>query len=75
MDTKARVIKELQKWMVRKTEITPSKSLDTDLQMDSLDMVEMAMAVEEEFNIEIPDETIEKWEIVADIIITVDSLT
>lgn len=33
----------------------------TDLGLDSLDMVEMVMAVEEEFDLEIPDEVTDKW--------------
>lgn len=37
-------------------EIKPADSLADDLGADSLDMVEIIMALEEEFNIEIPDE-------------------
>ncbi|KAA1110950.1 hypothetical protein PGT21_034874 [Puccinia graminis f. sp. tritici] len=36
--------------------ITPTASFTTDLGLDSLDAVEVVMAIEEEFSIEIPDE-------------------
>lgn len=42
--------------------------LQTDLKMDSLDMVETVIAIEEEFRIEIADPDVEKWEIVQNIV-------
>ncbi len=36
-----------------------------DLEADSLDAVEIIMAIEEEFDIEIPDEEAEKFQLVA----------
>jgi acyl carrier protein len=41
-------------------EITPEASFIDDLGADSLDTVELVMAFEEEFNLEIPDEDAEK---------------
>ena len=41
-------------------EITPEASFIEDLGADSLDIVELVMALEEEFDIEIPDEEAEK---------------
>jgi acyl carrier protein len=41
-------------------EVTLDKNLVEDLGADSLDLVELAMAVEETFDIEIPDEEWEK---------------
>jgi len=41
-------------------EITPEASFIDDLGADSLDTVELVMAFEEEFDIEIPDEDAEK---------------
>ena len=41
-------------------EVTPSASFVDDLGADSLDTVELVMAFEEEFGIEIPDEDAEK---------------
>ena len=41
-------------------EVTPEASFIEDLGADSLDIVELVMALEEEFEIEIPDEDAEK---------------
>ncbi len=41
-------------------EVTESASFTDDLGADSLDIVELVMAFEEEFDIEIPDEDAEK---------------
>ncbi|HZX48692.1 MAG TPA: acyl carrier protein [Nitrospirota bacterium] len=45
---------------VDEEEITPDASFVEDLGADSLDTVELVMAFEEEFTIEIPDEDAEK---------------
>ena len=45
---------------VRKEDVTPEASFVEDLGADSLDTVELVMALEEEFNCEIPDEEAEK---------------
>jgi len=45
---------------VDKEKITPETSFVNDLGADSLDTVELVMALEEEFEIEIPDEDAEK---------------
>ena len=45
---------------VEEEEITPESSFVEDLGADSLDTVELVMAFEEEFSIEIPDEDAEK---------------
>ncbi len=42
------------------SEVTPDASFTDDLGADSLDIVELVMAFEEEFGIEIPDEDAEK---------------
>ncbi|HDO22031.1 MAG TPA: acyl carrier protein [Nitrospirae bacterium] len=42
------------------SEVTPDASFIEDLGADSLDTVELVMAFEEEFEIEIPDEDAEK---------------
>lgn len=47
-------------------EVKPEASFVDDLGADSLDTVEMVMAFEEEFNIEIPDEDAEKIKTVKD---------
>lgn len=45
---------------VDKEKVTPEASFANDLGADSLDTVELVMALEEEFGIEIPDEAAEK---------------
>ena len=45
---------------VNPDEVTPEASFVEDLGADSLDQVELVMAFEEEFDIEIPDEEAEK---------------
>jgi len=53
---------------VKPEEVTPAASFVDDLGADSLDTVELIMALEEEFNIEIPDEDAEKMKTVGDVI-------
>lgn len=45
---------------VEEEQVTPTASFVEDLGADSLDIVEMVMAFETEFNLEIPDEDAEK---------------
>ena len=45
---------------VEKDQIVPGASFVEDLGADSLDIVELIMGIEEEFDIEIPDEDAEK---------------
>jgi acyl carrier protein len=45
---------------VNQDQITPEASFIDDLGADSLDTVELVMALEEEFGVEIPDEEAEK---------------
>lgn len=49
-------------------EITDSSSFKDDLGADSLDLFELIMAFEEEFDIEIPTEELENIETVGDVI-------
>jgi len=53
---------------VTKEELTPRASFIDDLGADSLDIVELVMAMEEEFDIEIPDEDAEKIQTIEDVI-------
>ncbi|BEP27927.1 acyl carrier protein [Helicovermis profundi] len=48
--------------------ITYETSIHSDLDADSLDAVEIVMNIEDEFDIEIPDEVAEKFETIENII-------
>jgi acyl carrier protein len=53
---------------VEAEKVTPEASFVEDLGADSLDTVELVMAFEEEFGMEIPDEEAEKLQTVGDAI-------
>jgi acyl carrier protein len=57
---------------VDENEITPGSSFVEDLGADSLDTVELVMALEEAFDVEIPDEDAEKIRTVQDAIDYID---
>ena len=58
---------------VDESEVTPTASFVDDLGADSLDTVEVVMAFEEGFEIEIPDEDAEKIQTVQDAITYVEA--
>jgi len=60
---------------VYETDVIPEASLVEDLGADSLDMVEVVMAIEEEFNIEISDEDAEQVATVAAVVAYVRQAT
>lgn len=60
---------------VEEDEIQMSSTFVDDLGADSLDIVELIMAFEEEFNIEIPDEKAEKIKTVEDVVKYIDEQT
>jgi acyl carrier protein len=51
---------------VKPEDVTPEKSFVDDLDVDSLSMVEVAMAVEEKFGASIPDEELSNLKTVGD---------
>ena len=53
---------------VKPEQVTPEAKFIEDLGADSLDTVELVMALEEEFGNEIPDEQAEKLQSVSDVI-------
>ena len=59
---------------VDKEKIVPGAAFVDDLGADSLDLVELIMAMEEEFEVEIPDEDAEKIVTVQDAINYVDKI-
>jgi acyl carrier protein len=58
---------------VEKEQITPGANVIDDLGADSLDIVELVMALEESFDLEIPDEDAEKIRTVQDILSYLES--
>ena len=52
---------------VNPEQVTPAAKFIEDLGADSLDTVELVMAFEEEFNVEVPDEDAEKLQTVGDV--------
>lgn len=58
---------------VKVEEIKPESSFVEDLGADSLDTVELVMALEEEFGIEIPDEDAEKMTTVGEAVKYIES--
>jgi acyl carrier protein len=58
---------------VEESEVTPEASITDDLGADSLDQVELVMAFETEFNIDIPDEEAEKIKTVGDAVNKIDA--
>ena len=59
------IIEQLQ---VEESEISMDTNLMKDLSADSLDAVEIIMAIEDTFGIEIPDEDAEKFQTVEDLV-------
>ena len=66
-DIEARVKKIIAEQLgVPESDVTNEKAFVADLGADSLDTVELVMAFEEEFSIEIPDDAAEKIQTVGD---------
>ena len=49
-------------------EMTMDTKIAEDLEADSLDVVELIMSIEEEFEVEIPDEEIENLKTIGDVV-------
>ena len=67
---KAIVVEQLG---VDEAEVTIDSTFIDDLGADSLDIVELIMSFEEEFNVEIPDDVAEKIKTVKDTVEYIDS--
>lgn len=64
-----------EQFNVDKDSISLETSFKNDLNADSLDLVEMIMALEDEFNLELEDENIEDINTINDVIVQIDKLT
>ena len=53
---------------VSEEEVRPEASFIDDLGADSLDIVELVMAIEEEFGIDVPDEDAERMQNIGDVV-------
>ena len=62
-----------EKLNLSQDEVTNESNIMHDLGADSLDMVELVMEAEKEFNIAVPDEDVDKIETVAQFISYIDS--
>lgn len=68
--TNKRILKVIQNQIGQEEPIKLEDNLE-ELGIDSLDEVEIVMALDEEFFIDIPDSSIDKWNTVQDIVNTV----
>ncbi|MEV4004513.1 acyl carrier protein [Actinomadura sp. NPDC049753] len=59
---------------IDKSEVTPEKNFIDDLDIDSLSMVEIAVAAQDRFNVEIPDDELRNLKTVKDVINFVQNL-
>lgn len=67
MDLEERVTELIVEQLgVSREEAVPKASFIDDLGADSLDIVELVMSIEEEFDLEIPDEDAEKMQTIGD---------
>ncbi|WP_185868467.1 acyl carrier protein [Blattabacterium cuenoti] len=64
----------VDKLNIEKSEILPTSSFTNDLGADSLDIVELIMEFEKEFDISIPDEKAEKITTIGEAIEAIESL-
>ena len=53
---------------VEESEVTMESNIAEDLKADSLDLVDLLMSLEDEFDIEVPEEEVEKVKTVGDLV-------
>ena len=58
---------------VEADEVTMDANIQEDLGADSLDIVDLVMSLEEEFDVEVPDEEVENIKTVSDIVKFIES--
>lgn len=69
-EVKETIVKELS---VEADKVTPEAEFVKDLSADSLDVVELIMALEEKFGVEIPDEEANKITKVGDVVAFIEA--
>lgn len=60
---------------VNAEDLTPETSIIDDLGADSLDIVDLVMTLEDEFDLEVPDEDIENIHTIGDLVTYIESRT
>lgn len=63
-----RVITIMSEKDIDVSEITLETSLKKDMGLDSLDLIDLTMEIEREYNFVISDQEVEKWETLGDVI-------
>jgi len=58
----------IEEFEIEEELITMNTSLTDDLDIDSLDLVDLVMTVEDEFSIELPDEALEGMKTIGDLV-------
>lgn len=71
--TESEILKAVADWLHDHNDISPERvqmetSIADDLALDSLDQVEITMALEEKFKVEVDDLTAGKWRTIGDIV-------
>lgn len=57
-----------QQMNINKDDIAPETSLEDDLHLDSLDLTEYVVFIEQEFDIDIPDEEMPNFKTIQDVV-------
>ncbi len=58
---------------INEDKVEAESSLFDDLDMDSLDAIDLAMTIEEQYSIEVPDEAIKSFKTVDDVVSFIDA--
>jgi acyl carrier protein len=58
---------------IPKTELLPDKQLAADLEMDSLTTIELAVTIQDEFDIEVADEKLKELKTIEDVVDLINS--
>ncbi len=68
METKDSILACIKSCTSYPNEVLLTHTIEGDLQLDSLDRVELILELEDELEVEIPDGAYEEWETVQDIV-------
>ncbi|MBR7077154.1 MAG: acyl carrier protein [Clostridia bacterium] len=64
----------IEQLKLKDVEITPDSRIKEDLKADSLDVLQLLMTIEEEYNIMIPDEKLAGFKTVGDVVAYLETL-